>query len=109
MFKEEPNLKKIDTARVSPAFARAFKRVHEAFGSSPEQIEEAKFTARARMVLAEDAYYATAAMLEAGWNPLAEQAGAFLKRTGFVVPQRWPIVPSESVEVRWPEKLRKAA
>jgi AraC-like DNA-binding protein len=95
--------------RVSPAFARAFKRVHEAFGSTPEEIEEAKAAARASMVSAEDSYYATAAMLEAGWDPKAEQAAAFLARTGCTIPSRWPVVPSEHVKIRWPEKLRAAA
>lgn len=102
-------VKKIDSVRVSPAFVRAFKRVHEAFRTSPEEIEEAKALARVRMVAAEDAYYTGAAMLEAGWDPMKEQASAFVKRTGFEF-QRWPIVPQEHVDVRWPSlDLRAAA
>lgn len=95
--------------KASPVFVRAFMRVHEAFRSTPTEIEEAKFAARARMVAAEDGYYAAAAMIEAGWDPMTEQAARFLKRTGFVVPQRWPVIPSEYVEIRWPQKLRAAA
>lgn len=96
--------------RVSRAFAAAFARVHAAFGTSPEEIEEAKAIVRAHPVQAEDSYYTSAAMLEAGWKPLKEQAAAFLKRTGFVPPQRWNPEQAESVEVQWPSRdLRRAA
>lgn len=87
--------------RVSRKFAAAFAQVHAAFRTSPEEIEEAKIIARSNMVAAEDAYYATAAMLDAGWNPEREQAVAFMKRTGYKPDPRWPIAPSESIDVQW--------
>ena len=109
MVNKDNSVKKIDTVRVSPAFARAFNRVHEAFRSTPEEIEQAKAAARASMVSAEDGYYATAELLEAGWDPMREQAQAFMDRTGCRPSARWPVIPSEHVEIRWPEKLRAAA
>lgn len=109
MVKEMNNVQRIDSVRVSPAFARAFARVHAAFQSTPEEIQAAKAAARERMVSAEDAYYAAAELIEAGWNPLAEQAKAFMVRTGCTSSPRWPTVPAEHVEMRWPPKMRKAA
>jgi hypothetical protein len=79
---------------VSRAFANAFARVHAAFGTSPAEIEEAKAAARASMVAAQDGYYDSAAMLEAGWEPKREQAAAFVTRTRYA-----PAAPSETVDI----------
>jgi hypothetical protein len=95
--------------KVSPAFARAFARVHAAFGTAPAEIDEAKAAARANMVAAQDGYYATAAMVEAGWDPKREQAATFVQRTGFTLEARWPVKPPEQVDIQWPEKPRRAA
>jgi hypothetical protein len=98
-----------NTMRASPKFVRAFAAVHEAFASSADEIEEAKAVARANMVAAQDSYYASAEMIEAGWDPLLEQASAFLARTGFVPESRWPVTQPESVAIRWPSLSLKAA
>ena len=96
--------------KVSRRFSEAFALVHEAFGSSAADIAEAKFLARANMVAAEDGYYTSAAMIQAGWKPRTESAAAFLAGTGFRVPSRWPTVQPEHIEIEWPRKaLRKAA
>lgn len=86
--------------KVSRAFLEAFNRVHAAFQTAPAEIEEAKAVVRANLVAAEDAYYGTAALLAAGWDPMKEQASAFLERTGFTVPKRWLIEPRP--DIAWP-------
>jgi hypothetical protein len=94
---------------VSRAFVNAFARVHAAFCTLPAEIEEAKAAARANMVAAEDSYYASSAMLDAGWDPMAEQAWEFRKRTRFTPEQRWPITPREK-DIVWPSlSLQEAA
>ena len=70
--------------KVTVAFVEAFNLVHATFGSTPEEIEEAKAVARSNLVAAESGYYATAAMIRAGWKPREEQASAFIARTGYV-------------------------
>lgn len=93
---------------MSAEFKRAFDLVMEAFMVSAEEREIVKATARACMVAAEDAFYADAAMLRAGWKPLEEQAAAFIKRTAFQLPRRWPITSTEHVEIQWPERRMAA-
>lgn len=94
---------------VTASFKRDFDLVMEAFKVLLQEIEEAKAIARANMVAAEDAYYADAAMIRAGWIPTQEQVAEFLKRTGFVVEPRWPVEQRAHVEVRWPSLNLKAA
>lgn len=94
---------------VTASFKRDFDLVMEAFRVSADEVDEAKAIARANMVAAEDAYYADAEMIRAGWNPTREQAATFLKRTGFVVEARWPVEQRAHVEVRWPSLNLKAA
>lgn len=65
-------------------FVEAFTLVHQAFGTTPAEIEEAKAAVRASPVPAEDGYYAMADMIRAGWQPLQEQASSFMKR------RSWP-------------------
>jgi hypothetical protein len=96
--------------KVPKAFAEAFAAVHAAFRTPPAEIDEAKVIARANMVAAEDAYYSAADMIRAGWDPLAEQAAAFIARTGFAVDARWPIKSTPNPEIQWPSlDLRRAA
>lgn len=56
--------------KVTARFLEAFNRVHAAFRTSPAEIEEAKAAARENLPAAEDSYYATDAMLAAGWQPM---------------------------------------
>jgi citrate lyase beta subunit len=69
---------------VSRAFIEAFELVHQAFRSSPAEIEEAKAIARADMDAAQRSYFATAAMIRAGWKPLEEHASTWIARTQYV-------------------------
>lgn len=103
-----PELEKVVEVRVNRAFARSFARVHAAFGTSPDEIEEAKAVARANMVAAEDGYYATAELLDAGWEPMREQLVDFVRRTGYVLEARWPIECPDVVHIEWPERKRAA-
>ena len=48
-------------------------------------------------------------MIAAGWNPLVEQAKAFLTRTGFVPEKLWPIEPTPNPQIKWPSLNLKAA
>lgn len=61
------------SVKVTQAFRDAFKLVHQAFGSTPEEIESEKQRIRAggetALPRAEAYYQATAALLRAGWNP----------------------------------------
>lgn len=80
---------------VTRAFMDAFTLVHQAFRTSPAEIEEAKAAARDSFAAAEAGYALTAAMIRAGWKPLEEHASAFIARCDdyAILSQLYPQTP----------------
>jgi hypothetical protein len=68
--------------RVTPEFREAFYVVHDAFKTPAHEVEECKALVAADPVGAATAYFATAALIRAGWRPLEEQASSFRRRIG---------------------------
>jgi hypothetical protein len=62
------------TILVTPEFKRCFDRVHDTFGSSPDEIADEKERIRLGgdigLPIAWAYYESVAALLDAGWNPI---------------------------------------
>ena len=59
----------MDQVRVTPEFKNDFDLVHQAFKTTPAEIEEAKQLARADLPAAIASYTETAVLIRRGWKP----------------------------------------